>query len=409
MRRFLLSLACLALTLGANSCAPREDASRITLWEQMDPAQQRVLHLQLDRFMAKHPGIRVETNHFKTEVLRTQYQTAALAGSGPDLVYGPGDQIGPFSIMGLIVPLETVIPADTLALFSPASLATLDGHVYALADQVGNHLTLVYNRKYVDHPALDTKTWLAQLDSLTVDVDGDGKTDRYGVVMNLSEPFWLIPWLGGFGGWVMDESGAPTLDSRAMTHAMRFMRELVRRKVIPESCDYPLADTLFKQGKAAYAINGPWSWQSYRDAGIDIGLACIPRVSETGLWPTPMTSPLGYSLNVNVPDVRKEAVLQLLAYLTAAPQIGEVSKDLGALPSREDVAHWPMIVDDPILKASWAQLEKGRPMPVVPQMRIIWDVIRPAYQEVLSGGMRAEDAGPWMQKEALRKIAEMRQ
>ena len=86
-----------------------------------------------------------------------------------------------------------------------------------------------------------------------------------------------------------------------------------------------------------------------------------------------------------------------------------MSKELGALPSREDVAAWPMIVSDPILKASWAQLEKGRPMPVVPQMRIIWDVIRPAYQEVLSGGMRAEEAGPWMQKEALRKIKEMRE
>jgi maltose-binding protein MalE len=375
----------------------------------MDPAQQRVLHTQLDRFMAQHPGIRVETNHFKTEVLRTQYQTAALAGSGPDLVYGPGDQIGPFSIMGLIVPLETVVSPDTLALFSPASLATLGGHVYALADQVGNHLTLVYNRKFVGHPALDTDAWLAQLDSLTVDLDGDGKTDRYGVVMNLSEPFWLIPWLGGFGGWVMDESGNPTLDTQAMSEAMRFMRELVRRKVIPESCDYPLADTLFKQGKAAYSINGPWSWQSYRDAGIDIGLACIPRVSATGLWPRPMTSPLGYSMNVNVPELRKDSVLALLSFLTAAAQVGEVSRELGALPSREDVAAWPMIVKDPILRASWSQLEKGRPMPVVPQMRIIWDVIRPAYQQVLSGGMRAEQAGPWMQREALQKIKEMRE
>jgi hypothetical protein len=42
-------------------------------------------------------------------------------------------------------------------------------------------------------------------------------------------------------------------------------------------------------------------------------------------------------------------------------------------------------------------------------MRIIWDVIRPAYQQVLSGGMRAEQAGPWMQREALQKIKEMRE
>ena len=102
-------------------------------------------------------------------------------------------------------------------------------------------------------------------------------------------------------------------------------------------------------------------------------------------------------------------VLELLGFLTAARQVGEVSRELGALPSREDVAAWPMIASDPVLKVSWSQLEKGRPMPVVPEMRVIWDVLRPAYQQVLSGSMQPDEAGPWMQKEVLRKIEEMQQ
>ena len=32
------------------------------------------------------------------------------------------------------------------------------------------------------------------------------------------------------------------------------------------------------------------SWQRYRDGGLDVQLAPIPMVSETGLWPSPMTS-----------------------------------------------------------------------------------------------------------------------
>ncbi len=408
-RRLLLVALLLVTAGGWSGCGVEQDPSLITLWEQMDPAQQKVLQAQLGRFMQEHPGLRVETNHFETEKLRTQFQTAALAGSGPDLVYGPSDQVGPFSIMGLIEPLERYIPADTLALFVEASLATLGGHVYALADQVGNHLTLVYNEEYVKRPARDTDAWLVQLDSLTVDENGDGKPDRYGVVMNLSEPFWLVPWLGGFGGWVMDDKGNPTLDSPAMGRALAFLRKLVERGVVPASCDYPLADTLFKQGKAAYIINGPWSWQSYRDAGLSIGLARIPKVSETGLWPTPMTSPLGYSLNVNVSQDRRGVVLELLGFLTAASQVGEVAHELGALPSRKDVAQWSWIVSDPALKASWSQLETGRPMPVVPEMRVIWDVMRPAYQQVLAGKMAPDEAGSWMQESALRKIAQMHQ
>ena len=89
--------------------------------------------------------------------------------------------------------------------------------------------------------------------------------------------------------------------------------------------------------------------------------------------------------------------------------VGEVSRELSALPSRRDVAAWPMIASDPVLRASWSQLEKGRPMPVVPEMRVIWDVLRPAYQQVLAGTMDPEEAGPWMQDQALRKIEEMRQ
>ena len=408
MRRFLLLFFLAALTAGLLGCAVEDDPSRLTLWEQMDPAQQKILHGQLDRYMAAHPGIRVETNHFETEKLRTQFQTAALAGSGPDLVYGPSDQVGPFSIMGLIEPLETLFPPDTLALFTKASLATLDGHVYALADQVGNHLTLVYNEKYVQQPALDTEAWLAQLDSLTVDEDGDGKIDRYGVVMNLSEPFWLAPWLGGYGGWVMDDEGKPTLDTLAMTGALAFIRGLVKRGVVPASCDYPLADTLFKQGKAAYIINGPWSWHGYREAGIEIELALMPKVSATGLWPVPMTSAKCYSVNAYLDPATKECTAALLAWLTGYEVQVDMARTLSVLPSNLKAREIPEFRTDPEMLTSNAQIAKGRLMPIVPEMRAIWDSMRPGYQDVMNGNMTPSEAAAFMQKRAVTMIARMK-
>ena len=42
---------------------------------------------------------------------------------------------------------------------------------------------------------------------------------------------------------------------------------------MPRECDYQLMDTLFKEGKAAMIVNGPWSWSDYRKAGIDLGIA----------------------------------------------------------------------------------------------------------------------------------------
>ena len=56
-------------------------------------------------------------------------------------------------------------------------------------------------------------------------------------------------------------------------------------------------------------INGPWSLQAYRDAGIDIGIARIPRHRESGRWATPMTGSKGYSLNANVSAEKLPLVL----------------------------------------------------------------------------------------------------
>jgi len=46
-------------------------------------------------------------------------------------------------------------------------------------------------------------------------------------------------------------------------------------------------------------------------------------------------------------------------------------------------------------------------MPIVPELRAIWDSMRPHYQMVLNGRKSAEDAARDMQLLAERKIIEM--
>jgi maltose-binding protein MalE len=408
MRRILLFLLPV-IGLTTIGCGPgRNDPNRLTIWEQMEPAEQALLADHLAEFEAAHPGVRVDVVHFETENLRNNFQTAALARTGPDLVYGPSDHVGPFSIMGLIEPLENLLEPDSLALYLEDAKPSLGGVTYRLADQVGNHLTLVLNREFVPEAPVDTEDFLRIAKENTVDLDGDGRIDRYGLVFNLTEPFWLLPWVGGFGGWVMDEESNPTLDSQGMVDALTFVRRLVDEGVIPPSCDYPLADTLFKQSSAAMTINGPWSWQPYRDQGIDVGLALIPRIAGTDRYPQPSTSCKGYSVNRWVPEVRRELVVELLQFLTSAKVVARVSGELGALPPRFDVGEWPRIKEDPTLRASWEQLVKGRPMPIVPEMRVLWDVMRPGLQQVVGGSATPEEAAHKMQVQALRKIEEMK-
>lgn len=394
------------------ACGRVDRSDQVVIWEQMDPVEQTLLEQHIEEFQAAHPeyaDFRITHVHYTPEDVRTQYQTAAMAYGGPNLVYGPSDQTGPFSIMGLIAPIDEIFTAEELARFDPSGLPTLDGHVWGLPDQVGNHLTLVANLEWVDEIPDNTDAWLEQLRDLTVDTDGDGKIDRYGLVFNMAEPFWLVPWLGGFGGWVMDDAGEPTLDSPGMAGALAFLLELKESGLVPRECDYPLADTLFKEGRAAYVINGPWSWQGYREAGRDIRLAPLPMVSSTGLWPSPMTAAKCYSVNRYLDPEARACTLDLLRWLTGPEAQADLAREMGVLPADLIVRQRPELVADELMAASRAQIDKGRLMPIVPEMRAIWDVMRPSYQSVLNGELSPADAPGRMQAEALAAIAEMRE
>lgn len=405
-------IASLVGLLPTGGCGRVDRSDQVVIWEQMDPRERTLLDRHIEGFRAAHPEyahIRISHVNYNTEDLRTQFQTAAMALGGPNLVYGPSDQIGPFTIMDLILPLDELLAPELLARFDPSGLPTLEGHVWGLPDQVGNHLTLVANLALVDEIPEDADVWAEQLRALTADTDGDGRPDVYGVVFDRVEPFFLVPWLGGYGGWVMNENAEPTLDSAAMAGALRFLKGLKDAGVMPRECDYQLADTLFKEGRAAYIVNGPWSWDGYRQAGIDIALSPLPRIPSTGLWPSPMTAAKCYSVSRYTDPAAMPATLELLRWLTSPAVQADLARELAVLPGDLAVRADPDLVADPLLAASRRQIDHGRLMPIVAEMRAIWDAMRPAYQSCLNGNLSPEDAAREMQERAVRLIAEMRE
>ncbi len=410
------AVACAAAGLAALclqvSCGHVDRSGSVVIWEQMDPQEQALFDKHVAEFRARHPefaAFDIQRVHYRTEDLQTQFQTAALAYGGPNMVYGPADKIGPYQIMGLLMPIGDLLPRSEIARFDRSALPELDGKIWGLPDQVGNHLTLVANKALVDTIPDNTDAWVAQLQDLTRDLDGDGKIDQYGLVFNLLEPFWLVPWLGGYGGWVMDDHAAPTLDTPAMVGALGFMLDLRRKNVMPRECDYPLADTMFKTGQAAYIINGPWSWEGYRKAGLDIELALMPKVSATGLWPVPMTSAKCYSVNAYLDPATRDCTAALLSWLTSYDVQADLARTLSVLPSDLKAREIPEFKTDPVMQVSNAQIAQGRLMPIVPEMRAIWDSMRPGYQNVMNGNMTPAEAAKFMQRRAVDMIARMKE
>jgi maltose-binding protein MalE len=394
---------CALLALTALSCAPKSGgraAGKIVIWEQMDPEERVRFEANLDAFRLAHPGVVIEHTPYETEQLRTQFQTAASGGGGPDLVFGPSDQVGPLSLLKTIQPLDQTLPAGFFDRFIPSSLDTLDGHIWAAPDQVGNHLLLCFNRKLVP----EAPTTAAEFVAVARKLSRDGV---YGFAMNVTEPYWLVPFLGGYGGWIMDAQASPTLDSPAMAQALAFVKSLRDQRLMPQESDYQIAETLFKEGKAAMIVNGPWSWSAYRKAGVDLGIAPIFRLPGGG-WAQPMVASKGYSISVNVTREKLPLVTELLTFLTSPEAELRSVRELAILPSHRDAYRDSTLLQDPYLAVSITAIEKGRRMPVVPEMRVIWDAMRPEMQNVMNGDKTPAQAAKDMQKAAIEQIANMK-
>ena len=397
---FLLSLSCTPPDAGEN---------RIVIWHQMRPDEQSILHRQLDRYMKAHPGIEVVELYKETETLRSGYVVAAIAGQGPDLVHGPSDPVGIYVATKTIQPLDSLLKEEYLEEFDPSGVLRYQGHVYQIADKIGNHLALVYNKKFVQTPP-QTDRELIDLSQRIQDQYGytAGRPNVYGISWNYVEPFFFIPFYTGFGGWVFEPDGVtPSLDNGSMVRSLQFIRDLRDKyKIVPNEADYEIADALFKDGKSAMLINGDWSWAGYQQK-IDIGVAPLPMIAETGIWCAPLTSPKGFSLNANVRETKIQKVLDVLYFLLSAENQLETVKELNTAPTRKSLYTSPEVRNNEILKNSLLQIQRGRAMPVVPEMRAVWDAMRPGYQAVMGGAMRPEQAAAQMQQLAVRKIREM--
>jgi len=402
-----------ALSLGlilAGCSSRREDPNRVVIWHQMRPDEQVILHRQLARYVKSHPGIVVQELFKETETLRSGYVIAALAGQGPDLVYGPSDPIGVYEATKSIRPLEGLFSESYLSEFDPQALTAYRGHLYQIADKIGNHLALVYNKRYVRKPP-QTDVEMLKLGESIQEAFGyrAGRPNVYGLTWNYIEPFFFIPFYTGFGGWVFERDGVtPSLDNQAMINALNFVRDLRDKyKIIPYEADYEIADALFKDGKAAMLINGDWSWAGYTRKGIDLGIAPLPKITATGLWCAPMTSPKGYSININAPKEKLPLIVDLLKYLLSAENELETVRALDTAPTRKSLYTLPEVVGNEILQNSLLQIARGKPMPVVPEMRAVWDAMRPGYQAVMGGAESPAQAAKEMQALAVRKIREM--
>ena len=404
--RLALLLLILLLPILAG-CASSDDRIRIRIWHEKRAAERDLFEDAIAAYNRSHPGIVVETLYRETEELRNLFVVAAVGGQGPDLIYSPADNAGVFDLTEVVMPLDSLFDDGYLDGFMDAGLVRYQDETLMISDQVRTFLAFVHNRDLMPEAPETTDEWIAALKNATIDRNGDGTPDQYGMTWNYREPFFFIPFLSCFGGWVMDSSGNPTLDTPATIEAIQFVLDLRdKHHVIPGESDYEMAEALFQEQRAASIINGPWAFAGYGGAGVDYGIAPLPRHSETGHACAPMVATSGYAVNSNVPAEKLPHLRELIIYLTSAEMQERMVNEIESIPVREELRALPAVRDNERLQSMIRQVELARPMPVEPQMRQIWDGMRGPYQLVMNGAVSPEEGARLMQREVEKRIAD---
>jgi arabinogalactan oligomer/maltooligosaccharide transport system substrate-binding protein len=326
--------------------------------------------------------------------LVTDIRSDALAGlPPPDLVWSSTEDLGFLQRDGMLQPADDRLEAST---FLPAVIegATLDGQRWGTPLAAQGALLLLYNRALVEQPPRTT-------DDLIVQSRARAGGDNYGLVAGWAEPRWLLAWLAGFGGAPLSADGQPTLDTPQMLSALNLLKEL-RVAGPPAPSTYEAGVKLFRQGRAAFALDGDWSLDHYRvySDTLDMGIAALPTIPATGRV---AAAPLGgvyLMYGRALAGARREQALALGIALAQPSAQSRIARQIGQLPALRSALSDPAVAADPALLAAVSQAERAPGLPPTIALHCAWRAIGAELAPVLLGDLTPADAARNMQASA---------
>ena len=373
----LLSL-CLVLTLAAcgQDGAASGGSKKLVIWHDKEEA---VIAALQDYLSTAAADLEIVFEK-KTSLTDSLKLVGNDPGAAPDLFLFAHDKIGVFAEMGILAPIAPLLKEGTLDAYLPMTLraASYKGTLYQLPLYFET-LLFMYNRRYMtdgDIPATTEALYRYMQDNT-----GRG---RYGFVEQHSTAYYAAAWIHGFGGSIIDSSGTPFPDEQAVKDALQYHLKFV--SLMPGETEYSTVNTLFLEGKADATIGGPWMVPSARAAGIELGIAPMPTVDETGLPLAPYSGVQGIHVLKYAAEKKQDAVATLLAALSQ-PEIGTaLALASGCAPANSACYDDARVSGDQLVQAMRATAEIAVPMPNIPEMDVMWTVVSNLLTDVnLSG------------------------
>jgi multiple sugar transport system substrate-binding protein len=352
----LLVTGTLTAVTGARAQDDGELTGSISFGFWGDPAEAGAYEELVAEFEARNPGVEVAIEYVPDSGdFYARLATGYAAGDVPDVFLINYRRYGQFAAAGALTPVGPMLAESTVISAEdyypePMESFTYEGELVCLPQNLSS-LVVYYNRDLFDaagvpYPA-DGWTWddfLAAAKALTVDTDGDGASDQFGVGI---EPSLIraVPFIWQAGGELVDDLHQPTeltLDTPEAREALQFLIDLnLVHHVVPSEADV-LAQSLedrFMAGNVAMLFQSRRVVPTLReieDFTWDVGP--LPRQAEAaGILHSD-----AYCLSASTEDV--EAAWAFIEFANG-PEGQPIAAAVGrTVPSLRSVAESPVFL-----------------------------------------------------------------
>jgi len=389
----------LAVFVFASTGCSANNSAELIIWHETESDVAAVIQAELDK-LRPEIVVRMERKNGLTEALKMVGNDPRAA---PDFYFFAHDKLGVYAEMGILTPITEFINTDDLASFLPMTIsaATYKGELYQLPIYFET-LLFMYNRALMSDERVPNTTE----ELYTFMISGAG--GRYGYIEQHSTAYYSAGWIHGFGGTIISDNGTPLLNTPQTIAALEYHLKFVNR--MPGESEYATVNTLFREGRAASTIGGPWLVPTVRQSGVDLGFAQMPIVDQTGLPLAPYSGVQGlHVLKVAADNPVKNAQIREVLNLMLNPNIGvAIALASGSAPALAACYDFDEVKNDEIVTMMRETAESAIPMPNIPEMDIMWNVVGNLLVDINMRGRNPTEAAQDAQRRAEDLIRAMR-
>ena len=350
---------------------PTSLEAELTWWDTSDPTNEGPTYEALiEKFNAEYPDIKINYESVPFGEAQNKFKTAAEAGSGaPDILRAEVAWVPEFAAAGHLYALDgTPLLEDNNFLETPLSSNVYDGKTYGVP-QVTDTLGLMYNKKLFEKAGITEAptTWeevTAAAEQLKAKAGVDGLYIHNG-------GYFLLPFIYGEGGDLLDtEAQTIEVGSPEAIAGIQTAQDLVTSgtAVKPDANDsYGTMMTLFKEGKVAMIINGPWETAGISDdpafGGFEnLGIAPVPAGSVGA------GAPVGghnYVIYSGMDEEKADAAIAFVNFMASAESQAFAAEEIGVLPGNADA--YELLGDNERVAAWQPALDASKARPWIPE------------------------------------------